>query len=124
MTIGFSQIAVILFIFLALLCALLWAMEKKLKDFFSLVLSGTKLEFTTPPGLVSLVTVIIIAAIVALFITVHEIKTLLYALFNIQSSEQGNVLVGIFAVILAMMLDFIFIAVMRHYDSKTSTKPE
>lgn len=99
--------------------------RKKIKDFFEILIEllkiGAKLEFSSKAGLFSLITVFLVAGIVAVIILVHEAKSFLFDILRIEYKSEDYISIGILATLGAIFFNFIFIALIRKMDTKDRT---
>lgn len=101
-------------ILVIIIFAIAFISGKKLKDASisatKLLAYGAKLEFSTLGGLISLITVVLVFSLSAITILFHEVKTFLFEAFRVPFVKEDIISIGMFSVIIAMVVNFIFIA--------------
>ena len=93
-------------------------LRNSLKEVIKLLKVGSKEEFSSRAGLISLITVILVGGLAAMVILVHETKSFLFDTFQVQYSKENYISIGIFSTMGAALLNFIFIALIRFIDSR------
>lgn len=104
---------VIIIFFSALLLIIAAVSGKKTKSLIMLLFKGSKLEFTTKPGWVSLATVFVAAGIASMLILVTEVKQIIFHVFDIPQKETDYIAMSLFLVFATIVVNFILIALMK-----------
>lgn len=120
MNVDFWQTVGLCAIFIILLLIIAKVAGKKAQELLEILIKGAKKEFTTRPGGISLITVIIVALVAMIFILVTEVRTAFLAITGLENekNEVVSFAVGIFSILSAMLLNFSFIAYMSTKDKE------
>lgn len=119
MTDELGYVIVMTAIFIILLIGITLAVGYEVQHFAQILRKGAKMEFTKFGGLISLITFLVVAAIVSGILLVSKVKGFFALALNYQiPGDESLEIIGIFSVVVAMLFNFIFLGII-YWRSET-----